>query len=387
MTPFELVEEIQNLTVKQLKELLINCKDFIKIESSHYKKEDDVEKYIPFLITIDVNKLENPGFKPFWEFIKKNEFNKQVFDQQKLNEKLDELKRNADKEFDNAMLWGKAKPKDYEILSYYGSAYGFDDGTLIKLPNGKFILDFRFGDNREWLESQLPLDKLQIKSVRRLSDGEVFTVNDDFTFNGLFGKNWSRKSTKLLGFDFNINKELCIKYQNGIVLLEKALKPQKPIFTTSDGVDIFEGDSVALLGLNNWAISYPIKAAASPFYGKTGNEFKYFSTKEAAKEYINKNKPSPNNHKPIYQQEISLFIYQNNQVGLITKINGDSYGSLAAFPTKESADEFIISNTQQLSIKDLFPFDELQQVTFTKQELIDLIKHKNKEQWLKQELV
>lgn len=61
------------------------------------------------------------------------------------------------------------------------------------------------------------------------------------------------------------------------------------LFTTEDGVDVFEGDSVFLLTTERWLISR-CAAPRNPFKGNK-IQFKYFSTEEAATDYINMNKP------------------------------------------------------------------------------------------------
>lgn len=68
----------------------------------------------------------------------------------------------------------------------------------------------------------------------------------------------------------------------------------KPVlFTTEDGVEILEhwGETkVWLLSTLNWIIT-GVGVCSNPFKGVTGKEFKYFSTKEAAEQYILENKP------------------------------------------------------------------------------------------------
>lgn len=63
---------------------------------------------------------------------------------------------------------------------------------------------------------------------------------------------------------------------------------KQPLFTTEDGVDIFEGDKIHYC--NKDYKLYDSKAG-SKFHGGKNKHFKYFSTKEAAEEYILMNKP------------------------------------------------------------------------------------------------
>lgn len=58
-----------------------------------------------------------------------------------------------------------------------------------------------------------------------------------------------------------------------------------------------------MLGTNHWAISYPVSACAKPFTGLDG-EFKYFSTKEKADDYVLMNKTCLS-LKDIYEHGVS----------------------------------------------------------------------------------
>jgi hypothetical protein len=63
----------------------------------------------------------------------------------------------------------------------------------------------------------------------------------------------------------------------------------KPLFASEDGIVIYENDKVCLLSTNNW-LTTSVVAPVSPFYGAK-DEFKYFSTKMAAEQYILAHKP------------------------------------------------------------------------------------------------
>lgn len=147
------------------------------------------------------------------------------------------------------------KPKDYEILSYYNP------------------------DALRGMEQDSGPDL--IKSVKRLSDGEVFTIGD-----------------KLKCID-DIITITSFKQQHGSIViwfgdeetwlnLDQARHYKKPLFTTEDNVEVFEGDHYYFIEntftiLGKFAHSEDIKnnvLKAHPF-----------STKEAAGEYILMNKP------------------------------------------------------------------------------------------------
>ena len=72
-------------------------------------------------------------------------------------------------------------------------------------------------------------------------------------------------------------------------------KSKKPLFTTEDGVDIYEGDNVWFVNTKSKldplfvAIIYNWDLAGSP---NTSSDYKWFSTKKAAETYIKFNKPA-----------------------------------------------------------------------------------------------
>ena len=140
----------------------------------------------------------------------------------------------------------------------------------------------------------------KIKSVKRRSDGEVFTVGDkvvwdwkesafpEFTITGFR----SFPDSLMMDCDHTTqNFEVCSKSN-----LRKSPPPtvlkDKVLFTTEDRVERSAGDVAWLLSTNNWR-SCPTKVPENgkPFMGATGNEFKYFSSAEAAEQYILENKP------------------------------------------------------------------------------------------------
>ena len=120
-------------------------------------------------------------------------------------------------------------------------------------------------------------DGFNIRSVKRLSDSEVFTVGD-FVKETITGqcKGWEIK-------EFSLKDSRCFSCGVNINNIEKL---KEVLFTTEDGVDIFEGDTYYVANIKSWQC-YKHYANID---GNTGLD-KYFSTKEAAEEYILMNKP------------------------------------------------------------------------------------------------
>tara|TARA_R110000772_G_scaffold68118_4_gene150926 strand:+ start:17887 stop:18681 length:795 start_codon:yes stop_codon:yes gene_type:complete len=119
-----------------------------------------------------------------------------------------------------------------------------------------------------------------IHSIKRLSDGEVFTVGDNVRISKL--QHDGSFLIREFYLDCNGVELLCNGAGgNGHVSINKIEKVKVPLFTTEDGVDIFKGDrcyggrckdGLHALNLSNW--------------DGNGTGMQYFSTRKAAEEYI-----------------------------------------------------------------------------------------------------
>ena len=76
--------------------------------------------------------------------------------------------------------------------------------------------------------------------------------------------------------------------------LSELQKAKQPILTTTDGVDVYENTSIWILFEQTWRLSN-IPSCKNMHQeltsDRSANTYKYFSTKEAAEEYILLNKP------------------------------------------------------------------------------------------------
>lgn len=143
----------------------------------------------------------------------------------------------------------------------------------------------------------LSLDNLndpenKIYAVRRIKDGEVFTVGDNIIsiYYGYNPKARTIKSFVIDGTEIMIKQEFGISHLNDVS--PAPLKQPKPLFRTEDGVDIFHGGEYWQI-TSDW---YPQKENAIEInrylYIKLGLlQKKRFSKKEKAEEYILLNKP------------------------------------------------------------------------------------------------
>lgn len=188
----------------------------------------------------------------------------------------------------NPEFWEEVVEKDYEILSYIGkSTKNVLSAKLDPFVNNKLI---------KWEDKNL-----DIHSIKRLSDGEVFTIGDKIQYNNTNNNIRIIKSIELDDIKVKIFAcEECysvpIKGSNyGFNLLQNVTKFKQPLFTTEDGVDIFEGDEYILVrkgavSKNLCTFTYTAVSGESMWNSKQ-KDYTLFSTKEAAEEYILMNKP------------------------------------------------------------------------------------------------
>ena len=177
--------------------------------------------------------------------------------------------------------------KDYEILSYIHNG-----SKHIWKKDPKFETYFYINQGLNpctRLEDILKYPKIYlIHSVKR-KDGEIFTIGDkvfseyvNYTINKICIVNDKCMVSAL--YDINNPNGSRLHYN-----LNNLKKHKQPLFTTEDGVDIFEGDKyfICTASLSNCINNEGI---VSKFF-KPNPNYKYFSTKEKAEEYILMNKP------------------------------------------------------------------------------------------------
>jgi len=197
--------------------------------------------------------------------------------------------------------------KDYEILS------------LARFCSIKPTITDVSDHNNEYIEALLKCDKARIHSVKRLSDGEIFTIGDFVNGRTIssFSINWMEIGFKIHCDDVgkgNINDGCFFELQD----LQKA---KTPLFTTEDGVDIFEGDDFYYVKFIQYNMTmgkpFEIVKGNHPTFKYEPQFEKYFSTKETAEEYILMNKPclSLNDiFKDVEEMRKGLKTFENSQL-------------------------------------------------------------------------
>jgi len=187
--------------------------------------------------------------------------------------------------------WEEIIEKDYEILSFQYK----NDVSLIRIKNnlGSFdtILN-QYLNSKDFTEEYMlaKLNDWNIHSVKRLSDGKIFTVGDNILLpNGNKVKILSILTAGLSNEDIELYYSsvslVSNRNSNWFNLIQHV---KQPLFTTEDGVDIFIGD----VYYNVCVKSFTISTRKSPNQYASYEDSINFSTKQAAEEYIINNKPS-----------------------------------------------------------------------------------------------
>lgn len=179
---------------------------------------------------------------------------------------------------DYPSYWEEVIEKDYKILQialFRSIKYEITD-----------ISEYNYSDG--YFEALLSCNGNKIHSIKRLSDGEIFTIGDNMGHNDILLE-ITLEDNKIKIWSCDNSYSCPIKGANyGFNFLENIKKYKQPLFITEDGVDIFEGDKfyTLLSDLSDLKITEINATVHSKF-----NKYLDFSTKEKAEEYILLNKP------------------------------------------------------------------------------------------------
>jgi hypothetical protein len=232
--------------------------------------------------------------------------------------------------------WQEVIEKDYEILSYKS----ISEAIWTENEKGLWINNI---DRVKFSINALLHDLIvKIHSVKRLSDGKIFTIGDKVTFKNI---NSTIKSFRLeieaLYVDFESGNGVSIKYVE---------KSKQPLFTTEDDVDIFENVRYY------WVFKTNIFDAAAKENSGNNSTRKYFSTEQAAQNYIN-------SKKVLFTTEDGVDVFENKDFNCVNQhlyrfiekgIRAKSLGEhIKIFSTKEAAEEYVLMNKPCLSILEI----------------------------------
>jgi hypothetical protein len=172
--------------------------------------------------------------------------------------------------------------KDYEIVAFKDFKNHYEYYT--KNEHGEWS---NAVSSKKYTQWELIHNGYAIHSVRRISDNSVFSVGDEVYFNQY---NDRSKIEKFLHDDSSTTRNgMYATMTDGKYLsnLSSLRKYNKPLFRTEDNKPIYEGDYYFPVNKNFFQCG---RCNGLGWYQPDSGE-KYFSTKEAAEDYINCNKP------------------------------------------------------------------------------------------------
>lgn len=166
--------------------------------------------------------------------------------------------------------WKEVVEKDYEIISY------------VAKDNPTNITTKRRG-------AHLHEEYWKIHSVKRLSDGEVFTVGDRVKVSEC-GSTKTITEIEVCNLGKSFKAGIWFTHTSGSCHMTHVIKQKKqPIFLTLNGKDIFEEDTVWYVNKENFYYDYIIAFPEVKFNSEIRA---YFLTREEAEDYIIENKPA-----------------------------------------------------------------------------------------------
>jgi len=191
----------------------------------------------------------------------------------------------------------------------------------------------------------------EILSVKRLSDGEVFTVGDLITGYS-YEDARSIQTIKICRYTGIIKLE----QEKGLTSLCAATKVKQPIYLTHNGKDIFIGDKVWYVNKENF---YYDCILALPEVKFNSEIRAYFLTRVEAEDYIAKNKVlfttadgvGIKKGDMIHEVFRTTKTISNTVVGCNRGLH-DTFEVI--FSTREAAEEYVNRNKPRLSIEDCY---------------------------------
>ena len=260
--------------------------------------------------------------------------------------------------------------KKYKLIKEYpGSDH---EGIIVSLktPNGLYegyqynYYSKHVENNPEYWEEVIEKDyqildtiiknnlKQEISSVKRLSDGEVFTVGDKITGYS-YEDARSIQTIKICRYTGMIELE----QEKGFTSLCAATKVKQPIFLTHNGKDIFEGDKVWYVNKENFYYDYILAFPEVKFNSEIRA---YFLTRVEAEEYIERNKPlfTTEDGVDIRKGDKYYFVDTDFSVSLAPNASAGcgQYSERKYFATLAAAENCAIQHSRVLSMEDFWEF-------------------------------
>lgn len=181
--------------------------------------------------------------------------------------------------------------REWEILEFKNG----NNHIISKRENGLFLNDMQPTlPGAYTLEDTLKNDHNQIFKVKRLSDGEQFSVGDTILLHGEKGviEKFSMANQLVMNVDVRFGY---ITYGKCNLSFYEKVK-REHIFITDDNVKIYEGEIVCMLNKQTWK-TCPLTANEGMirdcgyYKEKEKFNFEFFSNDAVAQEYVLMNRP------------------------------------------------------------------------------------------------
>ena len=197
----------------------------------------------------------------------------------------------------NPEFWEEVVESTFQIISFFYNGWDGKIATLNEKGNYSTSYEKLGWTLHEMLNvgASVKSGQIKIHSVKRLSDGEIFTLGDrakTITSKGSHDITQFKIKQRCTGTDANGNytydgiEAMWINWEKdcGGNWLDSTEKVKQPIFTTEDGVGIREGDIYWLVDAD-----FSISMMKALYGCGQYTERKYFSTFELAEDYVIKN--------------------------------------------------------------------------------------------------
>jgi hypothetical protein len=262
-------------------------------------------------------------------------------------------------DYDKQQQQPKQPVLDYEILAY--KVPGNEHWEVTKIGNGTWN-----NWSQEHVDEQVKKGIWKIKRVKRLYDGQVFTIGDKVKRYSYYDVDIIRGfSSHENGWMFaSISDVVDNLYHDCKGVNITAIEHVKSLLITEDGVEVALGDSIFYVfndetpmgngGFNQKWKPISIKASS----GNTGNNYyKLFSTQEAALKYIETKKPvyKTHNGEDVLLNDIVYVV--NTEFKIIPMVRITKAVSIATgyeiFKTHREAYQYVKFNKPCLSLEDI----------------------------------
>lgn len=188
----------------------------------------------------------------------------------------------------NPEYWEEVVEKDYEIAEVQ-----LQDKTILTFEGQKCIKrsDSERPERTYDLDRCLLDPSITIYSVKRLSDGLVFTVGDTIVTKTILNIE-TVTGFRIIDGTTSLKNGIWVEVENGEMHLDRIKEIRKPLFTTEDGVPVYSYDTKQHWVINGcYAYALGLSRHNVELIEKKPDIYKVFSTKQAAQDYIRNKVP------------------------------------------------------------------------------------------------